>query len=89
MNNKPDGKVARELVKQVAAELGLEKVMWSRAVKAAKECLENGFTVKDIMQATTNMKAGDKKYWSIYSIFNKPDYWMAQQEEKKELKGVW
>lgn len=89
MNNGSDGKIARELVKQVANELGLEKVMWSRAVKAAKECLNNGFTVMDIMQATANMKKSDKQYWSIYSVFNKPDYWMSKEQKQEALKGAW
>ena len=76
------------VTQRIATELGLEKVMWPRANKACKQCLDAGFTLDDLLLAVAGMKAGDKKYWSIYSLFTKPDYWMSRAP-KEEKKGTW
>lgn len=78
----------QEVVQQVADALGTTKVMWPKACKLCKSAMASGFTLDDFLTAVKGMKAGDKKYWSIYSIFSKPDYWM-QQAPKEEKKGVW
>ena len=79
---------AKSITQQVASELGVEKVMWPRAVKACKEALNCGFTLDDFLLAVRGMKTQDKKYWSIYSIFTKPDYWMNLAPKEKQ-KGTW
>ena len=78
----------REIVQRVANILGVEKVSWSRAMKACAQCISDGFTEDDIIEAALNMKEGDSKYWSIYSVFMKTDYWMSQSKPKTP-KGVW
>lgn len=76
-------------VSTVQKMLGVEKVSWSRATKVCKQAMEDGFTLDDFITATENMMAGDKKYWSLYSVFNKTDYWLAAKKEPQTLKGVW
>jgi len=78
-------------VSTIAKMLGMEKVNWPRAMKACKIAMESGFTQDDIIKATQAMQQGDQKYWSIYSVFAKTDYWLAQLEPAKPeaLKGVW
>ena len=78
----------REIIQGVANILGVEKISWARAMKACRLCLEDGFTEEDIIEAALNMKESDSKYWSIYSVFMKTDYWMSQSKPKTP-KGVW
>lgn len=69
--------------------LGIEKPNWARATKVCKDALANGYTLEDFVQATEEMKKGDKKYWSIYSVFTKTDYWVGKSKQVNKLKGVW
>lgn len=77
------------IVADVARVLGVEKLRWSAAVRLCKSAMEDGFTRDDLIQAANGMKAGDKKYWSVYSVFTKPDYWMTKATQEEEKKGVW
>ena len=78
-------------VSTIAKMLGMEKVNWPAAMKACRIAMKNGFTQDDFVKATQAMQQGDQKYWSIYSVFSKTDYWLAQLEPAKPeaLKGVW
>lgn len=76
-------------VSTVQKMLGLEKVSWSRAVKVCKQAMEDGFTLDDFVTATQNMMESERKYWSLYSVFQKTDYWLAKKPEPKTPKGVW
>ena len=78
----------REIVQRVANILDIEKVAWSRAMQLCARCLGDGFTEEDIIQAAMNMKESDSRYWSIYSVFMKTDYWMSKSQTKAP-KGVW
>lgn len=82
---------SREIVQSIAELFGMEKVAWSRAIKACNQCLSDGFTADDILKAAVNMSRLDKKYWSIYSLFNKIDYWYNKAPDEKEDKndGTW
>lgn len=77
----------KEIIGEVADILGLQKISWGPAIKTCKQCIENGFTKEDIITAANNMKAGDRKYYSMYSLFIKTDYWLSKEapvaEEKK------
>lgn len=79
---------SREIVAKVANILEQNKVSWARAIQVCNQCLTDGFTEDDIIEAATNMRAGDRKYWSIYSVFIKTDYWMTQKSEQSP-KGIW
>lgn len=76
-------------VSTVQKMLGLEKVSWSRAVKVCKQAMDDGFTLDDFVTATQNMMESERKYWSLYSVFQKTDYWLAKKSEPKPPKGVW
>lgn len=77
-------------VSAIAKLMGLEKVSWSRAVKACKEAMKDGFDLDDFKLAATNMLKSPKKYHSLYSVFTKTDYWMNIGDDKKETpKGAW
>ena len=80
-NNKVDYK---GIVSEVASILGLQKVAWGQAIKTCKQCIENGFTKDDIIAAANNMKAGDRRYYSIYSLFIKTDYWLNKTEQSDD-----
>lgn len=77
------------IVADVASILGVEKLRWSAAIRLCKSAMEDGFTHEDLVQAAQGMKSADKQYWSIYSVFTKPDYWMAKATQEEEKKGVW
>ena len=79
----------REIIESVAEILGVKQIAWSRAMKVCKECLDNGFTADDILIAAKNMTLADKKFWSLYSVFIKTDYWMTRMEKQEKPKGVW
>lgn len=79
----------RSIVADVARTLGVEKLRWSAAMRLCKSAMEDGFTPDDFIQAAQGMKSADKQYWSIYSIFTKPDYWMSKATQEEEKKGVW
>lgn len=79
----------KSIVADVAGILGIEKLRWSAAVRLCKSAMEDGFTHEDFVQAAQGMKGADRQYWSIYSIFTKPDYWMAKATQEEEKKGVW
>lgn len=74
-------------VSTVQKMLGVKKVNWSRAVKECKEAMEVGFTLDDFVVATRNMMNSDPKFWSLYSVFQKTDYWLGLEPELP--KGVW
>ena len=76
-------------VSMVQKMLNLEKVSWSRAVKVCKTAMDDGFTLDDFVTATENMKKADRKYWSLYSVFQKTDYWLTANQEPEKVKGVW
>lgn len=81
---------ARNIVQAVADILGVEKISWSRAVKACNQALKDGFEYDDFIQAANNMAKGDKRYHSIYSVFVKTDYWMGLSNNEPSVpKGVW
>lgn len=86
MANQP---AAKNIVAEVATILGIEKFSWSANVKLCNQCLSDGFTREDIRKAAYNMMMADKKYQSIYSLFNKIDYWYNQTPEETKAKGVW
>lgn len=79
----------QSVVSTIAKMLELEKVNWPRVVKVCKEAMDNGFTPDDFIKATEAMKKGDKTYWSIYSVFQKTDYWLSKNETQDIFKGVW
>lgn len=79
----------RGIVAEVANILGIEKLRWSAAIKLCKEAIDDGFTREDFIQAAKGMAAGDRTFWSIYSVFSKPDYWMSKATQEEETKGVW
>lgn len=78
-------------VTTVQKMLGIEKVSWSRATKVCKQAMDDGFTLDDFVVATQNMMQAERKYWSLYSVFQKTDYWLGakREPEPKALKGVW
>lgn len=76
-------------VSTVQKMLGLEKISWSGATKACKQAMDDGFTLDDFVTATRNMMESDRKYWSLYSVFQKTDYWLSAKPEPKAPKGVW
>lgn len=76
-------------VTTVQKMLGIEKVSWARATKVCKQAMDDGFTLDDFVTATENMMAADKKYWSLYSVFNKTDYWLGAKPKPQVPKGVW
>lgn len=78
-----------DIVVEVAKRLGFDKIRWGAATKLCKEAMNDGFTLEDFLQAVEGMKAGDKKYWSVYSIFTKPDLWMSKATKKEENNGSW
>lgn len=79
-----------EIVDYAAKELGLEKVMWARAIRNVKDAMKDGFTDEDFKQAVAGMKTRDKRYWSLYSLLTKPDYWMTKAPtDDTTQKGVW
>lgn len=80
----------KTVVTTVAKILNIDKVSWARAIKACKQAMQDGFTLDDFIIATENMKEVDQKYWSIYSIFQKTDYWLRMKPPKKVWrKGIW
>lgn len=81
----------KETFNRVASILGVEKANWASIAHWYKIGKENGFTDEDFIQAAKNMAAGDKIYWSIYSVFQKTDYWLAKEREPeaKPVEGNW
>lgn len=80
--------MANRTVQEVARILGITKCSWSRATQCYKKAIEDGFTDEDLIEAARNMAKAEKQYQSIYSVFLKPDYWMAKSEPVTP-KGVW
>ena len=79
----------KETFSKVASILDVEKTNWASIARWYKIGKENGFTDEDFIQAAKNMAAGDKIYWSIYSVFQKTDYWLAKTPEPEAPKGIW
>ena len=79
----------RSAISTVAKMLNVERISWSRAVKECRQAMEDGFTLDDFVEATRNMKETDPKYWSMYSIFQKTDYWLGVKPKPQKPKGVW
>ena len=79
----------REIIQRIANILEIQKVSWSRAMKACRTALEDGFTEEDLVEAAYNMRNSDKKYWSLYSVFLKADYWYSKKDESEKPKGAW
>lgn len=79
------------IIGEIASGLGTTKVSYSRLMKVYKQAVSDGFDDDDFRQALRGMQKSDKRYWSIYSLFMKTDYWMSQgkEEEQKFTKGVW
>lgn len=80
-----------ETAGEVAKILGIKKANWARVNQCQKQALESGFTHEDFIEAAKNMAAGDEKYYSIYSVFLKTDYWLAKEREPeaKPVEGNW
>ena len=76
-------------VSTVAKMLGVDKVSWARATKVCKTAMDDGFTLDDFVTATQNMMETDSKYWSLYSVFQKTDYWLSAKQKPQTPKGVW
>ena len=79
----------KTLIQEVANILEVDKINWPALIKLANQIVLSGFTREDILLAANNMKKGDRKFWSIYSVFNKPDYWMSIYPKEENKKGVW
>lgn len=81
---------AQKDIGTVAHMLGMEKIPWSRVVKAYNIAVKDGYTREDFIKAAKAMQAGPKSYWSLISIFTKTDYWLTQSKsDVTTKKGVW
>lgn len=79
----------RDIISHVAGLLGIEKIAWSRTMRDVKLCLADGFTEEDIFRAAENMAKTPKQYHSMYSLFNKIDYWLERDDKPEQPKGAW